>query len=95
MNINFQTLSYILGSAGMIFGLFSYFKNPQIKLEKGEGLMSMSIKQLQSDLTNLRDNHVHTLDVKLDQTIISVNHLSNEITRLSTIIEERVPKRLN
>ena len=93
MILNFQSLSYILGCAGMIFGIYSYFRNPQIKLEKGEGLMAMSIKQLQLDLTNLRENHMHTLDVKLDATNKSVCDLEVQVAKLSTIIDERIPKR--
>ena len=38
-------------------------------------------------------NHTHAVDVKVDQLIGSVNRMSNEITRLSTIIEERNPKK--
>lgn len=40
----------------------------------------------------LAQNHIHTVDVKVDQLIASVNKMSNEITRLSTIIEERNTK---
>lgn len=38
-------------------------------------------------------NHIHTVDVKVDTLIATVNIMSNEITRLSTIIDERIPKK--
>lgn len=41
----------------------------------------------------LATNHTHTVDVKVDHLIATVTHMGNEITRLSTIIEERIPKK--
>lgn len=38
-------------------------------------------------------NHIHTVDVKVDTLIATVGTMSNEITRLSTIIEERIPRK--
>jgi hypothetical protein len=37
-------------------------------------------------------NHIHTVDVKVDKLIDTVGIMSNEITKLSTIIEERIKK---
>lgn len=38
-------------------------------------------------------NHIHTVDVKVDKLIESSNLLSNKITELSTIINERIPRK--
>lgn len=38
-------------------------------------------------------NHIHTVDVKVDKLIESVNSMSNKITELSTIISERIPRK--
>lgn len=38
-------------------------------------------------------NHIHTVDVKVDKLIESVNIMGNKITELSTIINERIPKK--
>lgn len=40
----------------------------------------------------LAENHTHTVDVKVDNLIKSVSLMGIEITRLSTIIEERIPR---
>jgi SMC interacting uncharacterized protein involved in chromosome segregation len=44
----------------------------------------------------LATNHIHTLDVKVDKLSEEVNcmknEMSNQITKLCTIIEERVPR---
>ncbi len=90
-----SNITFILGILAIIFSIFNYFKNPQVKLEQNEGLMTMAIKQLQLDLTNLRDNHVHTIDVKLDDQGKSIRDLSIQVAKLSTILEERLPKNKN
>ena len=38
-------------------------------------------------------NHIHSVDVKVDKLIESVNTMGNKITELSTIINERIPKK--
>ena len=38
-------------------------------------------------------NHIHTVDIKVDKLIESVNGMGNKITELSTIINERIPPR--
>lgn len=90
--MNYETILTVLSIGGILFGMFNYFRNPQIKLEKGESLMAMSISQLGKDLANLRDNHIHTIDQKLDVQANDIKNLAIEVTRLGTIIEERIPR---
>lgn len=40
-------------------------------------------------------NHIHTVDVKVDKLIETVGSMSNKITELSTIISERLPLNRN
>jgi hypothetical protein len=87
-------IDQIITFLGVVFIVFNYFKNPQIKLEKGESLMAMSISQLGKDLANLRDNHIHTIDQKIDGQAGDIKNLAIEVTRLGTIIEERFPKNI-
>lgn len=42
---------------------------------------------------NLAQNHVHSIDVKVDNLTVMVNSMNIEIGKLSTIIDERVPKK--
>ncbi len=42
---------------------------------------------------SLAQNHTHTVDVKVDKLIESVNALSIFVAKLETIIEERIPKK--
>lgn len=39
------------------------------------------------------NNHIHTVDTKVENLTNTISLLSNDITRLATIIEERIPKK--
>jgi type III secretory pathway component EscR len=45
------------------------------------------------DAFAIANNHINTTDKKVDGLVQSSNLQSNEITRLATIIEERIPKK--
>lgn len=46
-----------------------------------------------TDAMSIAQNHIHTVDVKVDALIETVSAMGNSITRLSTIIDERIPKK--
>lgn len=47
--------------------------------------------------TALAQNHIHTIDVKVDSVALNLTlmdkRITSELVRLSTIIEERIPKK--
>lgn len=89
-----ETIVTILGILGTVFGVYNYLRNPQISADKTNALLSQSLLQVQKDLANLRDNHVHTLDMKMDEAMSRINELAIQVAKLSTVIEERIPKRV-
>lgn len=93
MLIDYQAMTYVIGLGGAVFGVYSYFRNPQIKMDKAESIMALNIVQLQKDFANLRDNHIHSMDIKIDEQGKTIRDLLIQTTRLSTIIEERIPKK--
>jgi len=46
-----------------------------------------------ADAFTLAQNHTHSVEVKVDGLTATINIMSNEITKLSTIISERIPQR--
>jgi len=84
-----------LGILGTIFGIYSYFKEPQIKSDKVDALMAQNIKAIRDDIVNIRDNHIHSLSMSLDETNKQVNNLNVKVATLATIIDERIPKNGN
>ena len=102
-----SNITFGLGIIGLIFTVYSYFKNPQIDGEKKDALLAQQVqwtiegnerrfKEMQENFNQLllqSNNHIHTVDVKVDKVVDSVSMMSNEITKLGTIIEERIPKK--
>lgn len=106
-----SNIMFGLGIIGIIFSIYHYFRTPQIKAEKTDALLSQRVqwdresidkkteelsKRLDSSMT-LAQNHIHTVDVKVDNLSQMVNQmnltLTGEITKLSTIIDERIPRK--
>ena len=106
-----QNITFGLGIIGIMFTVYHYFKNPQIKSEKTDALFEQRItceKEASNDkfnaLTkamdnslNLAQNHIHSVDVKIDKLTNMVNAMNVQFTssikELSTIINERMPRK--
>lgn len=53
-------------------------------------------KEIQDNFQGLllqSNNHIHTVDTKVDKLVDSIALMGNNVTKLSTIIEERIPKK--
>ena len=106
-SINTNDIGFVLGIfwvIGIIFSVFRYFKTPQEKTEKTEVLFWEKISNLQLSMidvkktfdlqiANLKDNHLHSLDLKIDAVKDSVSSLALVVKWLSVIIEERIPQK--
>jgi len=106
-----SNITFVIGILGVLFGIYHYFKNPQIDEEKKAGLLAQQVQWEKEstagrfadmnislkDATAMAQNHIHTVDVKVDNLIAMVNDMNlkmtGEIAKLSTIIEERIPKK--
>jgi hypothetical protein len=102
-----SNIMFALGILGTIFTVYHYFRNPQINSDKKDALLAQQVgQQAESVERRFKDaqdsfnalllqsnNHIHTVDTKVETLSTNMNIMSNEITRLATIIEERIPKR--
>src|SRR3990167_8450366 len=96
-----SNITFGLGLIGLVFTIYSYFKDPQVDGEKKDALLAQQVqwtiegnerrfKEIQEHFSGLllqSNNHIHTVDVKVDKMAENVSTLSNEIIRLGTIIE--------
>lgn len=102
-----QNITFTVGMISLLFVVYHYFKNPQIDIEKKDALMQQQIKitaeitdtkfkELQANFLQLlaqNQNHIHTLDTKVDALTERIASNNKELVRLSTIIDERIPKK--
>lgn len=84
---------FALGLLGTIFTVYNYFRTPQIKSEQSDALMGSEITHIKESITNLKDNHIHSLEVKVDGLSSEVGSLKVTMIKLATIIDERIPKK--
>lgn len=97
----------IIGVIGMIFTVYNYFKNPQIRAEKLDALLDQRVKftneinnnrfcDLQNDIKKsfeLAQNHSNEALAGIKELTVVTNDMGKQVVRLQTIIEERLPRK--
>jgi hypothetical protein len=100
-------MMFVLGIMGVIFGIYQYFRNPQIAEDKKAALLAQEVKTqtnsvdsrfeaMQENFKGLllqSNNHIHTLEVKIDEINKIIGDVRVNVATLSTIIDERIPKK--
>jgi hypothetical protein len=101
-----SNITFALGIIAIVFTIYRYFKDPQTDDEKQAALLGQRVqfmyenfearyKSMQDNFNSLllqSNNHIHTLDVKIDKLACETTDLVKEVTKLQTIIDERIPK---
>ena len=99
-------IMFALGIIGVIFSVYNSFKTPQIDSEKKDALLAQQVQwnieanerrfsELQNSIKDaflLAQNHTHTVQVQVESLTKQINEMNISVTRLSTIINERLPK---
>ena len=101
-----SNITFIIGLIGVIFTVYQYFKNPQIAGDKKDALLAQQVqwqievterrfKDIQENFNGLltnQNNHLHTVEVRVEELYKTVCSIEENIVKLSTIIEERIPR---
>ncbi len=77
---------------GIIFTVYSYFRNPQIKTDGVIIKLQEDILAMQKQIVEVKETHLRAVENDLKTLTSSVNELSKTVIKLSTIIDERIPK---
>jgi hypothetical protein len=100
MTLDQETISYIIGItvlANVGLTIYNSIKKPQQKGEVTDAIFEQKISTLRDTVVNLRDNHLHTIESKLDLHIDNQNKseltMAKTIGRIETILEERLPRK--
>jgi len=102
-----NNIMFALGLIGIMFGVYHYFKNPQVNADKKDALLAQQVqwqiegterrfKEIQESFQSLllqSNNHIHTVDTKVTDLAVKVSSVEIAIAKLGTIIEERIPKK--
>lgn len=91
-------VSLIIGGLnilGFIFGVYLYFRNPQIKVDQTIIKLQEDFTSLQRQILEIKETHLRAVEADIKTLTTAVNDLSKTVVRLSTIIDERIPKNKN
>jgi len=94
-NINFNTVLNIALLIGMGITAYRVIRSPQEKSMVADASFGVRLNELQKRLDEektLRENHIHTLEVKLDLANDNIQKLALQLVELKTIISERLPR---
>lgn len=102
-----SNITFVLGILAIIFSVWNKVKDPQIASDQRDALLAQQIKffiegterrfkEVQDSFQGLllqSNNHIHTVDTKVEALTTAMGDMRNEITRLATVIEERISKK--
>lgn len=95
MQLTPETVGYLLGLGGLvsiIFTVYNSFKNPQINADKESIKMREDLDSLRKQVDEIKTTHLVTVEKNIGDLTKTIHDLSITVTRLSTIIDERIPK---
>lgn len=93
--ITVPNVLFALLIAEKTFVIFNYFKNPQIQNDKNDLLLSASVASLKETVQHMKDNDLHTIQKTLEMHENTMKIMAIEAAKLQTIIDERIPKKIN
>jgi hypothetical protein len=80
---------------GIAWAIYASLRKPQEKSETNDAVYAEKFVALEKTVINLRDNHLHTLEVKIDETNKRVSGVELQMTKIATIMDERLPSKSN
>lgn len=102
-----SNITFILGIIGIIITVWRSVKEPQFKSEKVDALLEQKVKfsnltteqrfsEINKKFESLQvsnNNHLHTVETKVDALNCTVVELGKDVVRVQTLLEERLPKK--
>ena len=94
----YQDIIYLgIALVTALFAVYLYFRKPQEQSESNDRVFNIQLNNVEKTIQNLADNHVHTLEVKLDAHINdNHNFIEQDIkwkSRMETLLDERLPRK--
>ncbi len=88
-------IGFLVMALGAIFAVFFYFQKPQIALEKRVQTLEDDNVNLNKEIEVIKATHLEnngSMQKEMKELTLAVNDLGKTVVRLSTIIDERIPK---
>ncbi len=82
----------VLTFIGMAFVIYDRFSKPQIKADQAGIKLTDRVDTLEKTVIEIREKHLTSVESDLKTLNQTLQKLSETVVRLSTIIDERIPK---
>lgn len=92
ISISSQTIMLYITIGSVVFAIFSYFRNPQIKTDQRNIRFDDRLTSVEKSVVEIREKHLISVEGDLKTLNATLQSLSETVVRLSTIIDERIPK---
>jgi len=92
--ITFEYLTFGISILGVTFGVYHFFRNPQIKSDNLLTIFDERIKSQQiltDKLNSIETNHLHTIEENIKSSQQAIRQLELQVAKVNTILEERLP----
>lgn len=92
----FNEITFVLAIASAVFWVFNYINNPQHKTELDIQSIRAEIEsheKLSDQITNLKDNDMHTIELKLDTVVDSISTLREEVAAEKALLDLLISER--
>lgn len=77
---------------GIFLNVYNSWRKPQIASDTSLASLRNEIETLKKTVTEIRETHLRTVENDIKNLTTAVNDLGKTVIRLSTIIDERIPK---
>lgn len=84
---------FVLGLLGTLFTVYNYFREPQVKSERTDAITALKVAGLETSVKTILENHLPHIDQRLNSLHDNINKTNENVIRLTTIIDERIPKK--
>lgn len=83
---------FFIGILSILFNIYLYFRNPQIKTDQVTADLKNEIANLKGEIKDIKETDLRSLKIEINKLTDSNNELSKTVVKLATIIDERIPK---
>lgn len=87
-----QNITFGLSIVALLFTIYNYFRNPQIKTDQETQSLRGEINTIRTEVKEIKETHLRSLEAEIKSLNTSVNELSKTVVKLATIIDERIPR---
>ena len=94
--ITINNVTLIIALMGTAFGVYHFFRNPDIKADKIMAIFNEKFKNHQDiskQLKSIEQNHLHTIEENIKDNSNAIRGIEKEVVKLGVILEERLPKK--